>query len=115
MAANDSKSFTLVINQNEPIAMLPKSAYTLLWNGTDWVTTNTSIPIPTPIAPTSDEVVLDDGNGTSTEINIDGDISDPVIEIDTSQLPDEPASSDGNNSGFRLDNHLVEKSVFTRK
>lgn len=37
MAANDSSAFTLVANGSDSMPMQPKSAHTMLWNGSDWI------------------------------------------------------------------------------
>ncbi len=37
MAANDSQALSLITNGDESITMQPKSALTLLWNGSDWI------------------------------------------------------------------------------
>lgn len=105
MAANDSSPFTLIVNEDESIAMKSKSAQTLLWNGSDWVSANASSPPPPAPQP---EVNLEEGSQPAPDITIEEGAENPALEIEESNLPegaptDTPAET-GEDEAFRLDN-----------
>ncbi len=79
LAANDSLPLALITNGNESIAMQPKSALTLLWNGSDWVIAG---HVGSPGATQPDPTVVESSAPEETMIIADGDTSE-AIAIET--------------------------------
>lgn len=84
MAANDSKPLSLITNGNESIAMQPKSALTLLWNGGDWIVAGHVGS--SNIGPTEPEI--------TEELPIEKDMT-----IEDGETPEEMAIDPGENTG----------------
>lgn len=109
MASNDSLPFTLIINGDKSLTLLPKSAQTLLWNGSDWLVA--SGVGSSGNGPQNPEVILDDNDTGSISIEEEPEEL-PAIEIEnTPQVEpfpqsDTPAAQPENsdNTPFRLDN-----------
>ncbi len=102
MAANESVPFSLITNGDESIAMRPKSALTLLWNGSDWIVAGhvaASGNGPKEPAISEDE--------TANDITIEaGDTSETIAIEGGGQgepAPEQPtAPSNSSNLPFRL-------------
>lgn len=85
MAANDSKAFSLIVNSNESIQMYPKTALTMLWNGSDWVVAgHTGAPIGMPVEPE----VVEEAETDNSAITIDDNDESGEVAIDNSNIPE---------------------------
>lgn len=99
MAADDSLPFTLMLNGNDSISMQPKSARTLLWNGSDWVRADSGGEQPEMVIDNNNPVEgLQVENNTLPELEINPDSTSPEPsttadeeELETSQPETDPS------------------------
>lgn len=96
IAANDSEPLSLITNGDESIALQPKTALTLLWNGSDWIVAGHvgGAPVTDPKEPEIAEEVPVENDLTIEE----GEADEPIAieEDDTANAPEveEPAETE---------------------
>lgn len=103
MAASDSLTFTLAVNNGATLTMTPSSAQTLLWNGTDWVQANgQSLEPPIEDQKVPENVVIDEQDEAPAPVIDVAETPEPDTTSTDNAADDAPANPSP--SILRLDN-----------